>query len=389
VPEIVLDGVEDKVTLREQIMQHIHDETLVHMGSEKCYTYARKYFTWKDMEKDFQEYIRTCDFCQRNKPDNHKPYGLLHSLEIPNIPWTHISMDFIGPLPLSDGYDGILNITDRFSNMVRLLPVNMTIDAPGLAKLITNEIFKLHGVPVSVVSDRDPRINSKFYKTVMHVLEVELRMSTAFRPQTDGANERMNRLIVQIMRNLVNLRQDNWTECLPATEFAINSHQNATTKKAPFELVYGRIPNPAFLNNLPVINIPQAETFVKDLQDNWRTAHEIATATREHQAKWYNAKHLAPPKFEVGQKVLLNRKNINTKDTVQNKLSPLFIGLFKIIKAYLKIDDYKLQLPKHLQVYPVFHISLLHPYHPNNNKQFPSCKHAQLPPVPDLKDQEE
>jgi hypothetical protein len=189
VPEIVLDGVEDKVTLREQIMQHIHDETLVHMGSEKCYTYARKYFTWKDMEKDFQEYIRTCDFCQRNKPDNHKPYGLLHSLEIPNISWTHISMDFISPLPLSDGYDEILNITDCFSNMVRFLPVNMTIDAPGLAKLITNEIFKLHGVPVSVVSDRDPRINSKFYKTVMYILEVELRMSTTFRPQTDGVNE--------------------------------------------------------------------------------------------------------------------------------------------------------------------------------------------------------
>jgi hypothetical protein len=223
----------------------------------------------------------------------------------------------------------------------------------------------------------------------MHILEVELRMSTAFRPQTDGANERMNSLIVQIMRNLVNLHQDNWTECLPATEFAINSHQNITTKKAPFELVYGCIPNPAFLNNLPVINIPQAEILVKDLQDNWKTAHEIATTTREYQAKWYNAKYLAPPKFEVGQKVLLNRKNINTKDTVQNKLSPLFIGPFKIIKAYPEIDDYKLQLPKHLQVYPVFHVSLLCPFHPNDDKQFPSRKHARPPPIPDLEDQEE
>src|SRR5690606_1768523 len=156
------------------------------------------------------------------------------------------------------------DITDRFSGMVRLLPINMTLDSPGLAKLMSSEIFKLHGVPISVVSDRDPRINSKFYKAVMNAFQVQLRMSTAFHPQTDGSTERMNRLVNQMMRNLVNVRQDNWSDCLPAIEFAINSHQNATTKKAPFELVYGRIPNSPLINNLPVLHVPQADSFVKN-----------------------------------------------------------------------------------------------------------------------------
>ena len=223
----------------------------------------------------------------------------------------------------------------------------------------------------------------------MEVLEVRLRMSTAFHPQTDGSTERMNRLVIQMMRNLVNLRQDNWSKCLPAIEFAINSYQNSATKKAPFELVYGRIPNSAFLNTLPIINVPQAESFLKDLADNWKIAHDIATQTREHYTKWYNAKHTPPPKFEVGQQELLSRKNINTKDTVQNKLSPLFIGPFKIIEAYSNIDDYKLGLLNYLKVYPVFHVSLLRPYYLNNDKQFPSHKHAHPPSVPALEEQEE
>jgi hypothetical protein len=191
-----------------------------------------------------------------------------------------------------------------------------------------------------------------------------------------------------MMRNLVNVRQDNWSDCLPAIEFAINSHQNSTTKKAPFELVFGRIPNTPLINNLPIINVPQAETFVKDLNATWKEAQEIATATREQQAEYYNKKRSPPPKFKVGQKVLLSRKNINTKDTVQNKFSPLYIGPFKVIKTYPDIDDYKLELPKHLKVYPVFHVSLLRPYYTNDDKHFPSRKHARPPPVAPLEDQE-
>ena len=161
------------------------------------------------MEQDFKDYVKTYDFCQRNKPDNHKPYGLLKPLEIPNIPSTHISMDFVGPLPLSKTYDGILDITDRFSGMVRLPPINMTINAPGLAKILANEIFKIHGTPISIVSDREPRINSNFYKTVSDALNIQLRMSTAIHPQTDGSTECMNRLVNQMMQNIVNTRQDN------------------------------------------------------------------------------------------------------------------------------------------------------------------------------------
>src|SRR5690606_14621032 len=192
----------------------------------------------------------------------------------------------------------------------------------------------------------------------------------------------------QMMRNLVNVRQDNWSDCLPAIEFAINSHQNTTTKKAPFELVYGRIPNSPLINNLPVLHVPQADSFVKNLTATWKEVQEIATETRKQQAEYYNKKHIAPPKFKVGQMVLLSRKNINTKDTTQNKFSPLYIGPFKIIKAYHSMDDYKLELPSHLKIYPVFHVSLLRPYHPNDDKRFPSRKYDRPPPLPVLEDQE-
>ena len=153
------------------------------------------------MECDIQCYIDSCSSCQRNKPSNRRPAGLLQPLPIPDRPWESISMDFITQLPrTSDGFDSILVFVDRLTKMVHLAPGKTTDTATIVAKRFLNTVFKLHGLPRQIISDRDARFTGHFWHGLMNLLGIKLGLSTAFHPQTDGQTERTNRTIKQILR---------------------------------------------------------------------------------------------------------------------------------------------------------------------------------------------
>ncbi len=141
------------------------------------------------MGTDIEWYCSSCGPCQVTKDSNQKPSRLLHSLPIPDCPWQSIGMDFMGPLPLSKSHNYLLVVIDHFTLQVHLIPMTTHVTSKEVAWLFLKEIVRLHGVPDSIVSDRDSKFTSKFWKELHRLMGTKLLMSTAFHPQTDGATE--------------------------------------------------------------------------------------------------------------------------------------------------------------------------------------------------------
>ena len=228
--------------LTEIIIDQAH-RTIGHAGTERTNKYIHKFYWWGTMSKDIAKFCMTCGTCQAVKPSTQRPAGLLHPLPIPSRPWESIGMDFIGPLPPSpEGYNFIWIIIDRLTSMIHLVALKTSVTATEVAERYLRDVVRLHGVASSIVSDRDPRFTSAFWQEVHRLLGTKLMMSTSFHPQTDGATERANRVVNQVLRAIIQPDQSDWYEKLPMVEFAINSSESKSTGYAPFELNYGYIP---------------------------------------------------------------------------------------------------------------------------------------------------
>ena len=200
------------------------------------------------MRKFIQDYCTTCDSCLRAKPSRHKPYGLLKQLPIPERPWESISLDFIVKLPKSksdlssQSYDAILVIVDRLTKMSIFVPTTGTLDAKGLARLYLLHVFSKHGIPSDIVSDRGSLFTSSFITSLAQLLDMKLKFSTAYHPETDGQTERTNQTLESYLRLYCNYQQDNWSDLLPIAEFAYNNAPHASTQVSPFFANYGYHP---------------------------------------------------------------------------------------------------------------------------------------------------
>jgi hypothetical protein len=223
-----------KRRVTELILDHCH-QTVGHLGMQKSMEYTCNLAWWPTLTKDAVAYCQSCGKCSTIKSMNAKPQGLLHQLPVPERPWDSIAMDFLGPLPLSDGYDYLLVVICRLTSMVHLLRTTITVTAAQVALLFLNEIVRLHGLPSSIVSDRDSKFTSSFWSELHRMMGTRLLMSSAYHPQTDGATEPANCAVAQILRVFIDSDQTNWSSRLTMVEFAINSAVSATTRYSPFE----------------------------------------------------------------------------------------------------------------------------------------------------------
>ena len=150
-------------------------------------------FFWPRMQKDVKNYVTSCEACQRNKPTNRAAAGLLQPLVIPETRWEQVSMDFITHLPkIKNHFDSIFVVVDRLSKRVHFIPTTSTVTAPDVAHLFFTHIFRHHGLPRVIVSDRDPKFISKFWQELLLFLRTKAAMSTIHHPQTDGQTEQAN-----------------------------------------------------------------------------------------------------------------------------------------------------------------------------------------------------
>jgi hypothetical protein len=187
------------------------------------------------MDQEIIEYIRSYLECQKDKATRHKPYGLLSPLELPYVPWTSIAMDFITDLPLSEDCDQLWVIVDRFTKMAHFIPLKKDQKkVEHLVKVFAREIWRFHGIPTDIISDRDSQFTSTEWKQFLGILGVRPRMSTSFHPQTDGQTERINQTIEAYLRSFINYEMDNWVGLLPMAEFAYNNSVTQATGMLPF-----------------------------------------------------------------------------------------------------------------------------------------------------------
>ena len=323
------------------------------------------------MDDDIIKYISTCDTCQRTKTLNQKPAGLLQPLPLPEKPWQQITMDLIPALPENkNGYDCIITFVDRLTKMATFTPCKTAIDAPGVMRIFRRDIFRLHGLPTVIVSDRDTRFTSSFWKAVMDALGTKLAMSTSRHPQTDGQSERANRTIEQILRAYTNERADDWDEHLDLAEFAYNNTVNPTTGFSPFYLNSGRHPEtPVTLARLlrsdyeP--NLPAAVDFLEHLDNCLLAARSHITRAQAAQ-KHYADKKRRDVAFSVGDEVLISTRDLPWKD--RNKFRHEFIGPFRVVAKSSPVN-YELKLNRRMTIHNKFHVSQLRPY--NTTDDYP------------------
>ena len=359
--------------LKNKILKAEHDSRVTgHLGQFKTLERIKANLYWPRVDQEVEEYVHSCDSCQWNKATQHRKYGLLDPLDIPNRPWDDISMDFIVGLPESSGHTKIWVVVYRFSKMAHFIPLSTNTPIKEIANIFLSEIWCLHGLPNSVVSDRDSCFQSKFWLCVMELLDIDGRMSTAFHPQSDGQTERVNQILEQYLRSYCSYQQDVWAELLPLAEHAYNSAASESTKVSPFEANYGFSPR---TNWLETKKTKQINTAGSDLYEGWTSVWQEMRVNLERaqarQRKWYDKKHLPAPEYNTledvaagrakfADKVMLNRHNVKTKRPTE-KLDHKYFGPF-VIKRKVGQRAYELELPPRMASHPVLYVGLLEPY---------------------------
>ncbi|KAF1325083.1 Pol protein, partial [Globisporangium splendens] len=232
--------------LKLSILHEFHDAPASgHLGREKTFLQVSNVFWWPHQYKWVANYVRSCEQCQRVKPAG-KNKAPLHPLPIPQDCWKSVSMDFVfGFLEDKTRNTGVVVFVDRLSKMVHVAPVRKHVTAQETACLFLEHVFRYHGLPESIVSDRDPRFTAAFWRELFRLLGTDLAMSSADHPETDGQTERVNRVVEDILRSIAVDHPRDWSRWLPYAEFAINSSEHASTAVTPFyfnSLRHPRVP---------------------------------------------------------------------------------------------------------------------------------------------------
>ncbi|XP_070054171.1 uncharacterized protein [Nicotiana tomentosiformis] len=228
--------------LRAKILSEAHySRYAVHPGATKMYRDLRQIYWWNGMKKDIAEMVAQCPNCQQVKAEHQRPGGLTQCIELPLWKWDMINMDFITGFPRTlRRYDSIWVIIDRLTKSAHFLLVRTTYSAEDYAKLYIREIVRLHGVPLSIISDRGAQFTTYFWKSFQKGLGTQVNLSTAFHSQTDGQVERTIQIVKDMLRACVLDFKGSWDDHLPLIEFAYNNSFQASIQMAPYEALYGR-----------------------------------------------------------------------------------------------------------------------------------------------------
>ena len=368
-----------------ELLYLAHDcEVAGHFGNAK--TYGRlDCFYWKHKARDVDRYARGCMRCQQSKDGRTKRLTAPSPLEIPSRRWGSVAMDFITHLPRTKrGFDAITTYVDRLSRRVHFVPSRTSDTASDVAKDFFDNIFRLHGLPDSLVSDRDPKFTSRFWRQLLAFCNVKLKMSTSHHPQTDGTSEVMNRMVENYLRCYCSLNQDNWDVLLTSAEFAYNSSKSTDLGVSPFEMDLGWQPrSPLDLLQRAEASVESVNQFRRRLSlsyDDAAFAHGLAKANYAARG----SQKYSNPTYSVGDLVWLSREYFTDAVTKQQKSKKLGVrryGPFKIL-ALIGKNALRLDIPENIRCHPVVQVE-----HTTPHREQPADIALDIPvrpdPVPD------
>ena len=317
------------------------------------------------MRESVQDFVTSCLSCQRNKSSTQRPFGLLSPLDIPDSRWHTVTMDWITDLPTSSGgFNAILVIVDKLTKYVHLVPTTKESSSEDVARLFIAHVYCYHGLPKVLISDRDVRFTSGFWRSFCKQLGMNPRYSTAFHPMTDGQTERTNRTLEEVIRHFIDGEHKQWEELLPLVQFAMNNAKSSSTGETPFFLNHGCHPATPISLSLPEGKLPSLDAVFKDLESTHVRIRDLLKAAQDRQKAYADARFRRPHDFKAGDYVLLSTRNLRFK-VGKKKFHPKFIGPFKILSMVPGSNNAaRLELPaSYSRIHPVFHVSLFKPYH--------------------------
>jgi hypothetical protein len=371
--------------LLHEILAAIHSDG--HEGVQRTLHRLRRDFHSPAMRRVVQEFVRACDTCQRNKSEHLHPGGLLLPLPVPTTVWADIGLDFVEALPRVGGKTVILTVVDRFSKYCHFVPLAHPYTAESVAQAFYADIVRLHGIPQSMVSDRDPVFTSSFWRELMRLTGTKMHMTTAFHPQSDGQTEAANKVIVMYLRCFTGDRPRQWVRWLPWAEYIYNTAYQTSLRDTPFRVVYGRDP-PIIRSYEPgetrvaavARSMADRDEFLADV----RYRLEQAQATHK---KYYDKGHRAVS-YEVGDLVLLrlrHRAPASLPQVSKGKLKPRYFGPYRVIEVINPVAV-RLELPPRAKLHDVFHVGLLKKFvgaAPPSPPALPAVHHGAIEPQPE------
>jgi len=265
--------------------------------------------------------------------------------------------DFITKLPLAQGYDSILVVVDRLTKMVHFIPTTEKMSAEGLARLFRDNVWKLHGLPKSIISDRGPQFAAGLMRELNEMLGIKSKLSMVFHPQTDGQTERINQELEQYLRMFIDHRQEQWPEWLGTAEFAYNNKVHSSTRTLSFKANYGQNPRMEF-EGWKKEKYTRAEKFVEKMKKIQEEVKAALRKAQEDMRKYADKKRSDADEYKVGDLVMLSTKDLKYQMVGRRteKLTERFVGPYRV-KEIISSNAVKLELPNTVKIHPVVNIS--------------------------------
>ncbi|KAK8617188.1 hypothetical protein V6N13_117154 [Hibiscus sabdariffa] len=289
------------------------------------------------MKSTITDYVSRCLTYQKVKVEHRAPTRLLQPLKFPQWKWERITMDFVSGLPITPRKnDSVWVIVDRLTKSAHFILVLVNMSSNVLAEIYIREVIRLHGVPISILFDRDPKFTSRFWKSLQKALGTRVNLSTPFHPQTDGQSERVIQILEDMLRACVIDFGKNWEKSIPLVEFSYNNSYQTSIQMAPFEALYGRrCRTPLCWSELGE-NKVLGPLMIQDTEKQVQIIHNRLKQAFDRQKAY--------------------------ADTKRRDIRPRYIGPFEVLEKVGPVA-YRLALPsKFDKIHNVFHASMLRRY---------------------------
>ena len=342
--------------LRAEVIQLHHDVPAVgHRGRWKTVELVTRNYWWPGVTRNVGKYVEGCDLCQRMKNRTEELAGKLKLSEVPKGPWSHLMVDFITKLLVVAGKDAILVVCNQLSKMTHFVATTEGTLAEGLARLFQDNVWKLHGLPESMVLDRGPQFAAELTKELNKMLGIQTKLSTVFHPQMDRQTEQMNQELEQYLRFFVKHRQKNWPEWLASAEFAVNNKAHTATKMSPFMANYGReLKMGGDIRKKG--KVERATEFVEKMKKVHKEARAALWKTQEEMKRYADRSRKEMEKWKKGNRILLSTKDLVFKERPTKKLMERYVGSYEI-EEVVSMNVVKLRLPSSMRIHPVVNVS--------------------------------